>query len=63
VLGETLTAAKSKIVQRVGFNIRGWHGDANEGWGTPKLLLRQMEGDDWCPRTIHMQAPCYLHTR
>lgn len=55
VLGETLTAAKSKIVHKVGFNIKGWHGDANEGWGTPNILLRQMLQDDkWCPRTVYM---------
>jgi hypothetical protein len=54
VLGETSTAAKSKIVQKVGFNIRGWHGDANEGWGIPKLLIDQMEHASWCPRTIYM---------
>jgi hypothetical protein len=54
VLGETLTAAKAKIVQKVGFNIRGWHGDANEGWGTPPALIQRMRTEQWCERTIHM---------
>ncbi|KAF7507932.1 hypothetical protein GJ744_009966 [Endocarpon pusillum] len=55
VLGETLTNAKSKIVEKVGFNIRGWHGDATEGWGNPACLLSKMEGDaGWCPRTLHI---------
>lgn len=54
VLGETLTNAKAKIVERVGFNVRGWHGDANEGWGTPSCVIKQMEKLGWCPRTIYM---------
>ncbi|KAG9234097.1 hypothetical protein BJ875DRAFT_25721 [Amylocarpus encephaloides] len=54
VLGETLTNAKAKIVKRVGFTIRGWHGDANEGWGTPSCVIDGMIEDGWCPRTIHM---------
>ena len=54
ILGETLTNAKSKIVEKVGFSIRGWHGDATEGWGNPECLLLKMEHDGWCPRTVHM---------
>lgn len=54
VFGETLTAAKSKVVQKVGFNIRGWHGDATEGWGIPNCIIKKMESADWCPRTIYM---------
>ncbi|KAH8646933.1 hypothetical protein BGZ60DRAFT_553556 [Tricladium varicosporioides] len=54
VLGETLTNAKSKIVERVGFNVRGWHGDANEGWGTPSCVIKKMEESGWCKRTIYM---------
>jgi hypothetical protein len=54
VLGETLTNAKSKIVEKVGFNIRGWHGDATEGWGNSACLLSKMEDEGWCPRTVHM---------
>jgi hypothetical protein len=54
VLGETLTNAKAKIVERVGFRIRGWHGDAAEGWGTSKAVLERMRRDGWCEKTIHM---------
>jgi hypothetical protein len=54
VLGETLTNAKAKIVERVGFNVRGWHGDANEGWGTPSCVIKRMEDIGWCKRTVHM---------
>jgi hypothetical protein len=54
VLGETLTNAKSKIVERVGFNVRGWHGDANEGWGTPYSVIKKMEDFGWCKRTVYM---------
>lgn len=54
VLGETLTNAKSKIVERVGFSVRGWHGDASEGWGTPSCVIQKMEEIGWCKRTIHM---------
>ncbi len=54
VLGETLMNAKSKIVERVGFNIRGWHGDANQGWGTPPCVLSRMRSEKWCERTVHV---------
>jgi len=54
VLGETLTNAKCKIAARVGFNIRGWHADANEGWGTPLCVIEAMELKGWCRRTTHM---------
>jgi hypothetical protein len=54
VLGETLANAKSKIVERAGFNVRGWHGDANEGWGTPSCVIKKMEETGWCKRTIYM---------
>lgn len=52
VLGETLTNAKAKIVEKVGFNIRGWHGDATEGWGTPACVLETMEDDKWCQKLV-----------
>lgn len=52
VLGETLTNAKSKIVRRVGFNIRGWHGDVSEGWGTPPCVLKTLERKKWCQKWV-----------
>lgn len=54
VLGETLSNAKAKIVDRVGFTIRGWHGEKSaEGWGT-SLLLREKLRAEWCPKTLKM---------
>ena len=52
VLGETLQNAKAKIVARVGFNIRGWHGDATQGWGTPRIIFDKMRTSRWCMRTV-----------
>lgn len=52
VLGETLTNAKSKIVGQVGFNIRGWHGDASDGWGTPPCILKTMKRKKWCKKWV-----------
>lgn len=52
VLGETLTNAKAKIIQDVGFKARDWYGDATIGWGSPLAVLEKM--DDWCPRTIKL---------
>ncbi|KAE9382006.1 hypothetical protein N431DRAFT_393756 [Stipitochalara longipes BDJ] len=54
VLGETLTNAKSKIVEKVGFNIRGWHGDAMEGWGTPSCVLETMHREGWCRKLVEI---------
>jgi hypothetical protein len=52
VLGETLTNAKAKIIQDVGFKARDWYGDATIDWGSPLAVLEKM--DDWCPRTIKL---------
>jgi len=54
VLGETLTNAKSKIVEKVGFNIHGWHGDAMEGWGTPSCVLETMKRNGWCRKLVEI---------
>ncbi|KAF2105388.1 hypothetical protein BDV96DRAFT_608286 [Lophiotrema nucula] len=60
VLGETLTNAKCKIVERFGFTIRGWHGDANDGWGIPSFVKERMiKEKGWCRRTIHVMS-CQL---
>lgn len=61
VLGETLTNAKCRIVERVGFTIRGWHGDANEGWGVPSAVVRAMYQAGWCKRTIYVLG-CQLRS-
>ena len=53
VLGETLAAAKEKIVKQADLpHIRGWYGDANEGWGTPRCIIKRMKDDKWCKRTV-----------
>lgn len=54
VLGETLTNAKAKIINQVGFRARDWYGDADIGWGSPSAVLDKMDDDDWCPRTKNL---------
>jgi len=61
VLGETLTNAKCQIVERKGFTIRGWHGDANEGWGIPSVVVNYMINKGWCVRTIYVLT-CQLRS-
>lgn len=51
VLGETLTNAKARIIDQIGFDVRGWYGDATIGWGTPKAVIDEMGDKGWCPRT------------
>ncbi|KAL9621521.1 MAG: hypothetical protein Q9160_004051 [Pyrenula sp. 1 TL-2023] len=52
VLGETLANAKYKISERVDYHVRGWHADASKGWGTPSIVIEEMENHHWCKRTI-----------
>ncbi|OAG02760.1 uncharacterized protein CC84DRAFT_1207606 [Paraphaeosphaeria sporulosa] len=54
VLGETLSNVKCQIVERYGFTIRGWHGDANEGWGIPSIAVTTMIDMGWCERTVYV---------
>lgn len=54
VLGETLANAKSKISKMVNFNVRGWNAGANEGWGTPPIVVRTMNAEHWCKKTIQI---------
>jgi hypothetical protein len=54
VLGETLTAAKARIIHHLGAQMRGWHKDDEGGWGPPRYVLDQMRRSKWCPRTIHL---------
>ncbi|USP81484.1 uncharacterized protein yc1106_08758 [Curvularia clavata] len=51
ILGETLTSAKAKIIEQVGFKARDWYGDASIGWGIPLVIMDKMDKDSWCPRT------------
>lgn len=53
-LGETLSAAKSRIMQITEFDVRGWHYDHNEGWGEPRWVIQKIEYGKSCPRTMHM---------
>jgi hypothetical protein len=54
VLGETLTNAKSKIAEKSGLSITGWHGDPMEGWGTPTCVLEKMMDDGWCRKLVEV---------
>ncbi|KAI3318587.1 hypothetical protein HD806DRAFT_511259 [Xylariaceae sp. AK1471] len=51
-LGETLSAAKARIVEMCKVDTSGWHGDDNVGWGPPKHIFDKMDEDGWCPRAI-----------
>jgi hypothetical protein len=54
LLGETLANAKANIVREAGTIIRGWHGDANEGWGASEVIVEKMKEVGWCENTIYM---------
>lgn len=51
VLGETLAAAKRKIVLSIGVAIRGWQGDEKDGWGRPRYVSSLMVKKNFCPYT------------
>ncbi|KAI1354727.1 hypothetical protein F5Y01DRAFT_329429 [Xylaria sp. FL0043] len=51
-LGETLSAAKARIVGKCKVDTNGWHGDDNVGWGPPKYVFDKMKADGWCPRAL-----------
>lgn len=53
-LGETLSAAKSKIMRETKSELHGWHYDHTEGWGQPRFVILKMRENKWCPRTIHI---------
>jgi hypothetical protein len=54
VLGETLSAAKARILQGLGSKMPGWHRDDEGGWGPPRFVFKKMGDRMWCPRTIHL---------
>lgn len=57
VLGETLSAQKTKIMDDMGLKIRGWNSEGEEedaGWGPPKYVLHEMKQGKWCPRTVRV---------
>lgn len=54
IIGETLTNAKARIIKQVGFHVRGWYGDTEDGWGTPKAVVDEMINEGWCPRTVKL---------
>lgn len=57
VLGETLSAQKTKIMDEMGLTIRGWNSEGEEddvGWGPPKYVLHEMKTKQWCPRTVRV---------
>lgn len=57
VLGETLSAQKTKIMDEMGLKIRGWNSEGEEedvGWGPPKYVLHEMKTKQWCPRTVRV---------
>ena len=50
LLGETLSAAKTQIMNDLGLRINGWLTDDDAGWGPPSYVLTRMKDDKWCPR-------------
>lgn len=53
-LGETLSAAKARIVEQHHIDTTGWHGDDQAGWGPPKYVFAEMDKANWCPRTMEI---------
>ncbi|KAK8037558.1 hypothetical protein PG991_000904 [Apiospora marii] len=53
-LGETLSAAKARIMQKTNPRLSRWHYDQYEGWGEPRFVIKLMEHHEWCPRTMHI---------
>ncbi|KAH7311638.1 hypothetical protein B0I35DRAFT_411811 [Stachybotrys elegans] len=49
VLGETLSAAKTHVMNDLGLQVSGWLVDDDDGWGPPSYILKRME-KSWCPR-------------
>lgn len=50
LLGETLSAAKTQLMNDLGLKINGWLTDDDSGWGPPSYLLTKMREKKWCPR-------------
>jgi len=48
LLGETLSAAKTQIMNDLGLRINGWLTDDAVGWGPPSYVLTRLS--TWCPR-------------
>ncbi|KAK4209671.1 hypothetical protein QBC37DRAFT_449855 [Rhypophila decipiens] len=53
-LGETLAAAKARILEQNQIDTTGWHSDDQAGWGPPKHVFTMMEKAKWCPRTMEI---------
>ncbi|KAJ6436688.1 hypothetical protein O9K51_10807 [Purpureocillium lavendulum] len=53
-LGETLSAAKARIVEMNTLGMAGWHGDDYAGWGPPRWVFSEMNEKKWCPRAIEI---------
>lgn len=53
-LGETLSAARTRIVEQNEISTLGWDGDNQAGWGPPRYIFNEMERKGWCPRTIEI---------
>lgn len=54
VIGETLSSAKSRIIDDLDVRVKGWHVDDEIGWGPPKYVLEQMKARHWCRRSVHV---------
>ena len=54
VLGETLSHAKSTIVESAQIETPGWLSTSRHGWGYGKVVLQEMRRDQWCPRSMHI---------
>lgn len=54
ILGETLSSFKAQIMKRTQSGLKGWHHQDENGWGTSSYILKRMDMDGWCLRTIHL---------
>lgn len=53
-LGETLSAAKARIVAINKLDMTGWHEEDHVGWGPPAYIFEKMKSKDWCPRAMEI---------
>lgn len=54
VLGETLSHAKSTVIDQAEHELPGWLSQHPCGWGYSKAVLQEMKHDNWCPRSVHL---------
>lgn len=54
ILGESLSCTKNRIISQGTLTIRGWHSEAQEGWGSSIAVTKGMVDKGWCPRSVYV---------